>query len=295
MTKTHSDNKFLLYVVWLLEGILVGIGAILPGVSGGTLCVVFGMYRPLLETLSSLKTGLKKYGIMLAVFVLGIGVGFVGLSGIISGLLEANSVWVTCAFIGFIIGTLPELWSDAGTEGRTKGSFVSLVVSFVVMIGILTLFKTSASLTISPGIGGFLLCGLLWGLSFIVPGLSSSSLIMVFGLYEAMSKGISALDFKVLIPMAIGMGACVLLLSRAVEFAYKKKYSIVSHGVLGIVIATIVMIFPYSTELSALETAMPSLSEPVIRFINLLFIVGGALLSFGFSSICSKLKTKYKE
>lgn len=45
--------------MWLLEGVVVGFGAILPGISGGTLCVAFGMYRPLIETLSSLKTGIK--------------------------------------------------------------------------------------------------------------------------------------------------------------------------------------------------------------------------------------------
>lgn len=279
-TKANRKNKLLLCLLWLLEGIVVGFGAILPGVSGGTLCVAFGMYRPIIETLSSLKSGIKKQGFMLGVFLLGIVVGFVGLSGIASILLEKNTALVTCAFIGFIAGTLPDLWKDAGAEGRKKSSYVSLVIGFAVMVGILSIFKTKLSLTVIPGIWGYLLCGLLWGLSFIVPGLSSSSLLLFFGLYQPMLAGISGLDMGVLIPMGIGMIACILFLSRAVSCAYKKQYSIVSHSVLGIVAATAVMIFPFR---------MGSLSQGVV---HLLFVLGGAVVSLGLSRVCNKIAHK---
>lgn len=280
-TEAHHKNKLLLCLVWFLEGIVVGFGAILPGISGGTLCVAFGMYRPLIETLSSIRNGIKKHGFMLGAFLLGTAVGFIGLSGIASMLLEKNATLMTCAFIGFILGTFPELWKDAGTEGRKNSSYASLSICFIAMLGILTLLKAKFSLTVAPDIGGYLLCGLLWGLSFVVPGLSSSSLLLFFGLYQPMLEGISGLDMCVLIPMAIGMAACILLLSRAVGFAYKKQYSIVSHGVLGIVAATAVMILPFR---------MGSLSEGVI---NVLFILGGAAVSYGLSCVCNKLKIKY--
>lgn len=279
-TEANKKNRLFLSLVWLIEGIVVGFGAILPGISGGTLCVAFGMYRPLIETLSSLKSGIKKHGFMLGVFLFGIAVGFIGLSGIAAVLLEKNTVSVTCAFIGFILGTFPKLWRDAGAKERKKSSYAALVICFVVMLGILALFKTKLSLTVEPGFLGYLLCGVLWGLSFIVPGLSSSSLLLFFGLYQPMLEGISGFDFGVLFPMGIGMAACILLLSRAVGLAYKKQYSIVSHGVLGIVAATAVMILPYK---------VGSLSEGVA---NILFILGGAAVSFGLSCVCNKLSNK---
>lgn len=279
----QRKNKLLLSLMWLLEGTTVGFGAILPGVSGGMLCVAFGMYRPLIETLSSLKTGIKKHGFMLGVFLLGIAVGFIGLSGIAAMLLEKNTVLVTCAFIGFIIGTFPSLWKDAGVEGRKKSSYASLIICFAVTLGILALFKTHLSVTVTPGIFAYLLCGLLWGLSFVIPGLSSSSLLLFFGLYQPMLEGISSLDMSVLIPMGIGMAVCILLLSRAVGFAYKKRYSIISHGVLGIVAATAVMILPYRVE---------SLSAGIT---NILFVLGGAAISFGLSCVCNKLKANSHE
>lgn len=279
-SEKNGSKNVLLCLIWFLEGIAVGFGAILPGVSGGTLCIAFGMYRPIVETISNLKSGIKKHWLMLGTFLLGIAVGFIGLSNVAAMLLEKNTTLVTCAFIGFIIGTFPELWADAGREGRTKFSVIAVIVGFVVMLCILILFKTNLSLTVAPDIGGYLLCGLLWGLSFIIPGLSSSSLLLFFGLYQPMLEGISKLDFYVLVPMGIGMVVCVLLLSKAVGFAYKKYYSVVSHSVLGIVAATAVMIMP---------TWDGTLTSGVINFI---FIAVGAGISYIFTRVCDKLKNK---
>lgn len=280
---THRKNKLLLSLMWLLEGAIVGFGAILPGVSGGTLCVAFGMYRPIIETLSNLRSGIRKHGFMLGVFLLGVAVGFICLSGIAAMLLEKNTALVTCAFVGFIFGTFPELWRDAGAEGRTKRSFLSLVICFLLMLGVLAVLKTKLSVTVAPGVGGYLLCGLLWGLSFVVPGLSSSSLLLFFGLYQPMLAGISGLDIEVLVPMGIGMAGCLLLLSKAMGFAYKKHYATVSHGVLGIVASTAVMLLPYRA-----ETLWSGITY-------VLFIVSGAAVSFGLSCVCNKLKTKYRQ
>lgn len=267
-------------IIRFVQGITVGIGAILPGISGGTLCAVFGMYRPLIEMLSSPKEGIKKHWLQAGVFLLGAGAGFVGLSGLAGALLEQNTPLLTCVFMGFIIGTLPQLWQEAGEEGRTRGSYITLAICFAVMTALLLILKTAVTLTIPANIGGYLLCGVLWGLSFIVPGLSSSTLLLFFGLYQPMLDGIASFDFSVLIPLGIGMGACVLLLAKAIGAAYKKHYSLISHGVIGIVIATTVMIFP--TEDLNLSVLLWYLAA----------MIGGAAVSFFLSCLCDKLKEK---
>lgn len=269
-------SRLLLWLVWFLEGVLVGFGAILPGVSGGTLCVAFGMYKPIIETLSRIYDGIKRYGVMLGIFFAGAGAGFVGLSGIASWMLEMDSAFVTCLFVGFILGTLPELWRDAGVEGRNKNSWLSMMVSFCLMLVILMLLKMQVSVTIAPGIPAYLLCGLLWGLSFIVPGLSSSSLLLLFGLYQPMLKGISSFDIGVVVPIGIGMVVCVVLFSNAVHFAYQKCYSVISHGILGIVAATAIVILPFQ-EMTIGYAACG---------------MGGAAVSYLLGSICQELKKK---
>ncbi len=282
MSKDNKPkSKILLFILYFLEGMLVGVGALLPGVSGGALCVAFGMYRPVIETITNLKTGLKKHGLMLCVFILGAAAGFVGLSGVAAMLLEKNAELVTCAFIGLIIGTFPELWEDAGSQGRTKGSVAFVAVGFVVMVCALALLRTELDVQLAESFWSYLLCGALWGLSFIVPGLSSSTLILFFGLYDKMLDGIARLDFRVLLPMAVGLGACVLLLSNVVGLAYKKRYSLVSHCVLGIVAATAVMIFPD-----------PSGASPLGIAAWFAAIVLGAVASYIFTRVCARLREK---
>ena len=108
-----KKNFIIRGILWILQGVLVGFGAILPGVSGGTLCVAFGMYKPLISVLSEPGKNLKRYWKMLLVFVLGGAIGFIGLSGLADFLMAQNSTAVICAFVGFMIGTYPGLWSDA--------------------------------------------------------------------------------------------------------------------------------------------------------------------------------------
>lgn len=282
MNKKGKGNP-LMWLVWILEGVACGFGAILPGVSGGALMVAFGMYRPLIETISNIKKGLKKYGMMLIMFVIGAALGFVGLSGLTAWLLEKNTTLVTCAFIGFIMGTFPELWHDAGEqEGHQKRPVIGMVICFGLMCVILALLKSTFNVTIPQNFIGWIICGVLWGLSFIVPGLSSSSLLLFFGLYQPMLDGISGLNFGVLIPMAIGMAACVIGLSRTVNSAFEKHFSAISHALLGIVAATAVMILPEWRGFGAM-------------LINLLFIVGGFIISWLFTVMSAKIKAKYGE
>ena len=126
-------NWILKYVLWFLEGCVVGFGAILPGASGGALCVAFGMYLPLVSLISNPKQNAKKYGKMLAVFALGVVFGFIGLSGVAAWLMHKDAELATCAFIGFIVGTFPELWKDAGEHGRNKNSYIGMVIGFLAV------------------------------------------------------------------------------------------------------------------------------------------------------------------
>lgn len=276
-------KKYVLAALWIFQGMLVGFGAILPGISGGTLCVAFGMYRPIIETISDIRSGLRKNGVMLLFFFFGMAIGFVGLSGLAAWLLKKNTVLITCVFIGFVLGTLPALWKDAGLEGRTKRSFSALGIGFVGMMILLTALKSGTSFTVSADISGYLLCGVLWGLSFVVPGLSSSSLLLFFGLYQPMLEGIASFDFYVLIPLAIGMLACVLVLTKFIQAAYKNHFSFISHGIIGIVIATTVMIIP------------PIERDFVSIAINLIAVVAGIVISILLGKFCDRLKKSQEE
>ena len=273
-----NKNYLLQSILWIVQGFIVGIGAILPGVSGGTLCYAFGIYDPILDVLSNPFKGLKKHWKMMIFVILGGGLGFVGFAGITNWLLSLNEAVVLCVFVGLIAGTLPDIWKDAGKEGRGAGSYVSLGISFIAITAVFFAFKNIWQLTIAPNTVGWLICGVLWGLSFIIPGFSSSTLLLFFGIYEKMSEGISTLDFSVLIPLGIAMLATLLLFSRLMKLVFEKFYTIISHCVLGFVVATTLMILPsFATE-----------------WYNILIYIGcilaGSVASFFFSKLCNKIK-----
>lgn len=280
--KSAKFNIFNL-IVLLFKGALVGFGAIMPGISGGTLCVAFGMYQPIMNLLSHPFKELRKNGVNLFFFILGGGLGFIGLSGLAALLLEKDSTAMICAFIGFIIGTIPDLWHDAGKQGRKNSSYISMAVGFAVLLAILLSVKNASGITVNPDIWGFLICGVLWGLSFVVPGLSSSTLIIFIGLYQPMLDGISSLSMKVLIPLAIGAGACLLALPRVVNMAFDKWYSQLSHAIIGIVIASTVTIVP--TEMFASAKSI---------LLGVMYIVIGAVVSFFLTKLCNRLVPEEK-
>ena len=174
------------------------------------------MYQPLIETFSSLKSGIKKHGFMLSMFLLGVAAGFIGLSGLAAALLERHMVAATSVFVGFILGTFPELWKDAGTEGRNRNSYVSLIICFLLMLLLLFSFKTKFSLTIEPSLGAYLFA-VFFGAWHCHAGLGSSSLLLFFGLYQPMLEGIANLNMLVIIPMTIGILSCLLLFRKRLQ------------------------------------------------------------------------------
>lgn len=250
-----SKTKLLDPIMRLIHGALIGLGAVLPGISGGVLCVVFGVYRPIMELLSHPFKAIKKYARILIPVVIGIAIGFVAISKLLGFLLEKYPDPSVCLFVGLIAGMLPSLFREAGEKGRTKGSFISLGVCFVVVLAVL-LGLNAVHVTIEPNFGWYLFCGFCIALSVIAPGMSFSTLLMPLGLYEPLVSGIGSVadvvngfdkvQFDVIIPAAIGALLTVILLAKAVTKLMDKHYSIVFHGIIGIVIAATIVIVPFS-------------------------------------------------
>lgn len=267
-------------ILYFIQGIIVGFGAIMPGISGGTLCVAFQMYYPIMAILSSFKDNIVKYGVKVSVFIFGGIVGFLGLSSIAAYFLEKNSVIMIALFIGFISGTLPSLFDEAKLQGRNRYSYIGLLSGFILMMILLEVISKHTLNVLNTNFIGYFISGVLWGLSFIVPGLSSSTLLLYFGIYSPMLKGISHFDLSVIIPLGLGTIASVLLLARIVNMAYKHYYNLLSHIILGIIISTLVKLVPIKYS---------SLEEFVYCIV--LFLVG-SIISYYLTKLCTYLKVK---
>ena len=232
---------------WILrffKGILIGSGFILPGVSGGVLAVIFGVYQRIISFLANITKDFKKNFLYLLPLGLGGVAGVFIFSILASYVMGAYEVQILWFFVGCIVGTVPMLWKQAGQEGRNKKDIWILVVSFIIFLAFLSFGNLIFGAGIPQNIFTWILAGALIGLGVIVPGLSPSNLLVYMGMYKAMTDGIKDINFGVIIPIAIGGLAAVLLFSKVMEYAFKKHYSGMFHAILGLVLASTIMIIP---------------------------------------------------
>lgn len=246
MRRKRDRNFGIRWLRDLLCGVLIGAGAILPGVSGGVLAVVFDIYRPFMEVLTHPRETIPKYWRWFLPIGLGCAIGFLGFAKGIAAAIDVSSTVTTWLFIGLIVGTVPSLFREAGKEGRSIGSWVSMAVCAGAIFFSLFYVGKVICVTVEPNFWWYNFCGALWGMSLVIPGLTSSSVMMALGLYQPMLEGLARLDFLVLSACLPGMVLTILLLARLVSWFFRKHYSIAFHGIFGIVLASTLVIIPTS-------------------------------------------------
>ena len=239
----ENNTSLLRVILRVLQGVLIGVGAVLPGISGGVLCVVFGIYKPVMELLGDPIRKFRTHVPKLLPVIVGGAVGFLGVAKILAFFLETYPAPSVCLFIGLITGMLPSLFREANEKGRVKNAWVPLAVAFVVILALLISLNLF-SITITPNFGWYVFCGFCLALSVIAPGMSFSTLLMPLGLYTPFVDGLGSLDFSILVPAGIGAVVTVICLARAVDALFDHFYAYAFHAIIGIVIAATIMIVP---------------------------------------------------
>jgi len=245
MNETNRDTIAMSrWIVLVLSGILIGGGAILPGISGGVLCVIFGIYQPMMELLSHPVRAVPKYWRLFLPVILGWVIGFLGFARVIEWIFGTNETLGIWLFIGLITGTMPQLFEEAGEKGRTKSCWISTAVAFVALFGLLLFIRLGTIPQVQPSNGWFVFCGILWGLSLIVPGMSSSAILVPLGLFEPLNSAIANLVIPIIGLWILGLAVTVVLLARLVNGLFEKHYGVMYHAVLGITVASTLIIVP---------------------------------------------------
>lgn len=253
-----DGNSPLMIVLHMLQGALIGLGAVLPGISGGVLSVVFGIYKPIMELLSNPFRHFKTHVPKLIPYFAGAAIGFLGVANLLAFFLERYPEPSVCLFIGLITGMLPSLWNEAGLQGRTNGSIISMITAMVLVFTLL-ISLNAASVTITPNFIWYLFCGFCLSLSIIAPGMSFSTLLMPLGLYTPFVDGIGHLSPDVLFPSGIGALATIICLSRLINSLFENHYSLAFHAILGVVIAATIMIIPFESFFISMNSCLTNL------------------------------------
>ena len=235
----------------LLIGLIIGIGLILPGVSGGVIAVVLNVYDRLIYSMNKLlkdpKTSLK--------FLIPIGIGIIIGVSLLGKLLnyllfEKNYIETYFVFIGLILGSVPKLINQTKKKGNPN--YILMLTTFVLSLTLFILGKDSViSLSVNNNTFiGLFLTGFIFSTGKIVPGISSSFLLILIGTYEYFLKiivdpiGTLLNNITDIIPLALGVVTGLIIFVKLMNYLLNKHYGNTYSIIIGFVLGSIIAIYP---------------------------------------------------
>lgn len=285
MQTTRSDSA----IKRFFKGVIIALGFILPGVSGGVLAAILGIYERLLGFMAHFRQNFKRDFWYFVPVGLGGIVGIALLSAPLEYLLAHWQVIVLWGFAGAIVGTLPALMATASSQRPRDAVDYGWFFGTLIISGGLLYFMSDLFGTLPANFWGFMVAGGLIALGVLVPGLSPSNLLLILGLFTPMLTGFKNFDLLgVYLPIALGGGLAMILFSKGMDYLIHRFHSRVYHFILGIVVASTVLILvpnPHATE----GISYAGATGTTFLFSLLALLVGVALGYW-----MSRLEVKYK-
>ncbi len=234
------------WVLRVIKGMIIVSGFLLPGISGGVLAVVLGVYEPMMRFLGDFRHNFKKNFLFLLPVGIGALLGLFLFAVLLKTLFEQYEVYLIWFFIGGIAGTLPAIFKKSGEQGRKKSHWALLAIMTVVTYAGLYLLQNAGATGSIPtsSFWVWLFTGALMGLGAVLPGLGPSNFLIFLGLLEPLMAGLSSFNLSVIIPFFIGIAACVLALARLMNYLFDHAHATMYHIILGIVIGSTLIIVP---------------------------------------------------
>lgn len=234
------------FITNFFKGILIGAGCILPGISSGVLCVIFGIYDLLLDSVLNFFHDIKKNFNFLCPIVLGGLIGIIVFSNFLQYLLLKYPIQTKSIFIGLILGGVVLLFRQIIKEkGWKKQNSIYFLMAFIIGVGMVYFeHKLCIKNLESVNFLYLTLSGFLMSIGFVVPGVSSTIILMLLGTYSYYLSAVSNLYFPVLIPMAIGLFIGSLLFIKMIKALLEKHYEKTMFSIIGFSIGSIFVLFP---------------------------------------------------
>ena len=231
------------------KGILIGCGAILPGISSGVLCVIFGIYEKLINSILNLFKDFKNNFLFL------LPIGFGGVTGIflfgkiLNFLFAKYPMPTSFCFMGLICGSIPILFKRANQNYGFRLHYLIFLIS-AFFIGLLSIKLENIlpsliqiDLSTIPFLY-FVLAGFLMSIGIVVPGVSSTVILMCMGVYSYYLNAVANIDFSILLPMGIGVLLGSLIFLKLIQFLLNRYYHQTFYTIIGFVLGSIFVLYP---------------------------------------------------
>ncbi len=248
----------------LLVGVGIGVGSAIPGVSGGTIAVIFKVYEKIVWAISNILNEFKKAIIILIPILLGVVIGLIPTIILMHEALQGFVFGVICIFAGFITGSIPKINDEVkGVKPTTKAILLMVGAGLLAIgLGLASIFaKTDVSVYFATPKWWFYLIlipvGLIASTALVVPGISGSMLLILLGFYkplidstvEVAKECIAGnwahfgMQFGLLACFAIGVIIGFVLISKLMNYLLNKFHHETFFGILGFVIGSDIALF----------------------------------------------------
>lgn len=237
---------FMKHIASFFKGIVIGISTLVPGVSGGTMAIVLGLYDKLISSISNFFKDIKNNIIFLGVLGVGAAVGVFGFSAVITYLLDNIRFVMIFLFLGIIIGGLPVLVKRAEINKITPKSATLFFVGAIIVVA-MSLFETTV-VNLASGVGFInmlfmVIAGFITAVALVLPGISGSFFLLTIGLYELTTTAVAERNLTYLLPFALGVALGIILTTKVIENLMKKYKSGTYIVILGFVAGSVIMLF----------------------------------------------------
>lgn len=241
-----------------IKGIFIGSGAILPGISSGVICMIIGLYEKLLDSILNFFKDIKGNLKFLFPIISGAIVGIILFSNIIFYCINTIPCQTKSLFIGLLLGSIYILaQSNLNVKDNIKSKYISFLFCFLIGIGLIILENNivfSTEYTPNEFNGLFLiLSGFFMSLGIVVPGISSTVILMILGVYSTYLSAVSMVNMTVLLPIMFGAGIGSIIFMKIMQYLLNKYHSQTIFGIIGFSLGSILILYPsYSFDLKSL-------------------------------------------
>ncbi len=284
-------KKFKDYIVNAFYGFAMALADSVPGVSGGTVAFLLGFYDKFINSLNSLiskNKQNKKYGIK---FLIKLGIGWIiGMASsvlILTSVFETHIYKVSSLFMGFIILSIPIIIMEE--KDVLKGKYINIIFTIIgiLLVALITYFNNNAVSNVditNLSFGNIIYIFLVGGIAIsamVLPGISGSTLLLIFGLYIPIINGIKDLlhfdfsSFFALFVFGLGVLTGIFSIIKLLKKALEKYRSQTIYTIIGLMIGSLYAIVMGPT---TLDVPVPAMT---FKTFNILFFLIGALIVFG--------------
>jgi len=289
----------------------MGAADVVPGVSGGTIAFISGIYEELLETINAINFGvfktLKNNGIKAAwksingnfivTLFLGIGISIASLAKLISYVLEAHPILIWSFFFGLVLASI--LYVGKQVKSWNAGSIVSLIIGtgLAFWITILPPLSSSNELWFIFVSGMIAICAM------ILPGISGSFILLLMGSYQTVLVAVKDKEFYTIVVFMLGAIMGLLSFSKVLKWMFAKYHDLTIAVLTGFLIGSLNKLWPWKINKELLythsdgkkdflqENVFPTdiVGEPQVMY-AVAFCILGAGLIFGMEIVSKKMK-----